>query len=272
MLESIVVTNEQGSSLTLPLQSYSEGYLIRNIEGLDPVKASLSSTNVAQMDGALFQHARRDPRNIVLTVGLITDYVTNNIRELRSELYRHLMPKGRVTLQFVFDDMETVTIDGVVESTETQQFAIDSEVSISVMCYSPDFVGITEKTASGSTVTTSSGTPLLIPYEGSTPTGIKFTMTMPRALSGFIIYVNNSYGGSSAFSVDLQLASGSKLDISTLVGQKSLILNNADSVLYGVPADAVWPLLTPGDNVIKVVTAGAAIPYTIKYRSLFGGL
>jgi hypothetical protein len=50
MLTMVTVQNPSGT-LFLPLTDASQGYVVKDIQGLDPVKASLASSTMAQMDG-----------------------------------------------------------------------------------------------------------------------------------------------------------------------------------------------------------------------------
>ena len=100
----------------LPLLDSSGGYSVKDIQGLDPGKASLVSTMLAQMDGGQLHNARRDPRNITMKLGIESDYLTNSVAGLRSGLYDFFMPKQSATLGFYFDDvltaLTTVTVMG----------------------------------------------------------------------------------------------------------------------------------------------------------------
>ena len=44
------------------------------------------------------------------------------------------------------------------------------------------------------------------------------------------------------------------------------------SVLYGVPASAVWGVLYPGSNTIRVKHTGTAFDYSLSYFPRYGGI
>jgi hypothetical protein len=86
----VEVTNTQGQTLVLPLEAYNDGYLLSEIEGLDPVKATLVSSSFANLDGEQQQSARREARNIVLHLDLLMGYGIP-ISALRRNLYIFFM-------------------------------------------------------------------------------------------------------------------------------------------------------------------------------------
>src|SRR5450756_1275481 len=92
MLTMVEITNQRNGTLQLPLLDASAGYVVRDVEGLSPVKATLTSSSMAQEDGAQPQNATRTTRNILLKIGLEPDYVTNDVQSLRSDLYDYFMP------------------------------------------------------------------------------------------------------------------------------------------------------------------------------------
>src|SRR5437868_144697 len=98
LLKALAVTNSRGSVLSLPLEDPSEGYIVREIKGLDPVKATLVSSSFANNDGEQFHSARRESRNIVVTLDLEPDYAVRGVKELRDQLLNFFMPKTAADL------------------------------------------------------------------------------------------------------------------------------------------------------------------------------
>lgn len=273
MLTTVEVRNEQGSVLTLPLRDVSAGYLIKEIEGLNPVKATIVSSDFALMDGARYQSSRREPRNIVMKLGFAPDYVLGTVQELRSRLYGYFMPKSSVNLSFLTNNNPTVDIPGRIESFETALFTQDPEVIVSIMCFNPDFFEPDPVIVAGSTV--SDGTLMVIDYLGSVETGIIFRMAVDRVLTEFTLYSSLPDGSLSTFEFAAALTTGDALTLNMLPGSKAASLMRAgvsSSVLYGVAPFANWIKLYPGVNNIRVYSGGAAVPFTIEYTNKFGGL
>lgn len=153
MLTGINMYNELGSHvLTLPVfnASPSSRYLVKDVKGLDPVKAELSTGTIANLDGVQLMSSRVGARNIVMTIGYNPNYVVGEtVASLRRELYEQFPPKGGVRMRFSSDDFETVKIDGFVESHETVLFSRDPEVQISIICPSPYFSALSSATHRG---------------------------------------------------------------------------------------------------------------------------
>jgi len=273
MLTKVEVITPQGTILPLPLQDISGGVLVKKIDGLDPVKATIVSSPFAQIDGTQYQSARRENRNMVLTVGLAPDYASTDVRTLRNYLYQFLMPKTTVTFKFYFDDVFYASIQGMVESCESALFSKDPEVNVSILCFKPDFVAPSSVVVSGHTVADT--TEQVISYPGSTETGFLFKLSVNRTLVEFMLYARRPGGDTYSMEFAAPLAAGDLLEISTVVGNKYAYLTRAgtrNSILYGVSPVSSWMPLFPGENDIRVLTTGAAIPYTIEYTAKYGGL
>ncbi len=273
MLSQVEVLSDQGTTLILPVGEDSNGYYVKDIDGIDPVSASLSSSAFGQLDGEVEQGARREKRNIILTVGLEPDYITRTVSQMRRELYTYFMPKSKVRLRFVSDDLETVSIQGTVEDMDAPPFTSDPQAVVSIVCYKPDFLSINETTLPGSS--TSSAVDTVLNYPGSVDAGFLFQLNPNRSIAGFVI--NQTLPNSSQRTLEFQypMVSGDILRLSTVAGNKFATLTRSStlkSVVGGVSPQADWLQLAPGSNKLRVSIAGAAIPFSIKYTSRYGGL
>jgi len=272
-LTRVEAVSPQGTLLNLPLDDSPSGYLIDSIEGLEPVKATISSISFAQSDGSSFQSARREERNIKLRIILEPDWGVETVRDLRRHLYTYFMPKGKVDLRFYSDDAETVWISGRVESFETPLFSADPAVDISIICFDPDFFEPVPVAFSGNTTDTTVTT--TVDYLGSVETGLLFTLNVDRALSEFTIYLQEPGGDLRQLDFEGSLLAGDVLRISTVPGDKYARLTRASvetSFLYGVSPQSTWLELQPGENLIRVYATGLPIPYDVEYVRKYGGL
>lgn len=274
MLTKVEVKPGQGTLLTLPLGDASGGYVIKDIDGLDPVKATFVSSNNAQLPGATFQSSSRETRNIVMKVGLEPDFGVTTVKKLRTNLYGFLMPETPVELHLYDDEGLVVNINGRVESFETPLFVKEPEVNISIVCFDPDFVEPNPILMSG--MSTSGSTETLIPYKGTVDSGVQFYLNLNRPLTTFTIYHRAPDNVIQALEFSASLISGDVLYISTVNGDKGAKLTRAgssSSLLYGVSSQSVWVQLKKnGDNYIRVSASGAGIPFDLKYVNRYGGL
>ena len=273
MLNMVDVTNEANATLSLPLEDIGNGYRIKSIDGLDPTKATIVTSSLANMDGDKYQSSRREKRNIVIKLGFDTSM---NVRNLRNGLYPFFMTKTNVRLRFYSDedDMFFVEIYGRVESFESPLFARDPEATISIVCANPDFYEPEPVAWHGDT--TPFSTQMLVTYLGSIETGIRMTMNVDRALPAITLHHRTTVDGvQNDLVFNKALIAGDVLNISTVPGDKGATLTRAgveSSVLYGITPASDWTTLFPGNNYIRISSGGAPIPYTIEYTNKYGGL
>jgi hypothetical protein len=256
----------------LPIYDPSEGIYVKDIDGLDPVKAVLVSSSFATVDGAQYQSSRRETRDIMMKLGMELGYGLD-IRSIRQRLYSFFMPKTNARLRFFVEGVDPVDIYGRIESMESALFAQDPEAFITLRCFDPDFFDPTPTIINQSTVSTTTEFP--VNYDGTVETGIKLVMTTPRALSSLDIYHRAPDGTLRNLSFVASLLTSDKLTISTVSGAKGAVRTRAGSdasVLYGISPYSYWVNLFPGLNYLRVVATGAAIPFTIEYTTKYGGL
>ena len=272
MLYKVDIINSKGETLGLPLGDYSNGYLVKLIDGLDPVDANIVSSGFAGIDGEQHQASRREARYIPMKLGL-KQGAAGTTSVLRSKLMNFFMPKALIRLRFFRDDGPDVDIDAVVEKFNCPLFVKEPEASINLKCHKPDFY---MPDLQGSANHTTSGTDEhYIDYNGSVETGFEFRMTVDRAISQFTIFQRSGEQSINRLIFAEPLIAGDVLTISTVAGDKRATLTRAgseSSLLFGVSPDSQWLNLFPGPNYIRVYAEGAAIPYTITYYSKVGGL
>lgn len=274
MLTKVEALTPQGQTLTLSLMDPSNGFIVEEIEGLDPVKATIVTSPQALLDGVQYQASRREMRNIVLRVGLDPDYASTTVRELRSTLYRYFMPKSMVELKFFLDDVHFVSISARVESCESPMFTAEPLVNVSLLCPDPDFAVPVATQIEGATSSTVVETGIL--YPGTSETGILLRLFVDRTISQFTVY-NRPQGAADFQMMEFAapLVAGDEVEISTVAGNKSALLHRGGSaipIMYGVSPSAAWVNLFPGQNWFRVTAEGAPIPYTIEYTAKYGGL
>lgn len=273
MLDSLTVVNAQGDTLELPLWETDSGFTVKDISGLDPVKATIVTSNFAQIDGDQYQNSHREKRNPVIKLGLSKNHPTKDVRALRKELYNFFMPKRPVSMIFGDSSGINYLITGRIESFESPLFTKDPEATISVLCFDPDFY-LPEKTIiSGNTVSTT--TEMSIDYQGDIETGIEFQLNLNRTCAGVILYQTAGNNYIRTIEITYDFLSGDILKVDTIAGQKKITVNRAGteySILYARSTASSWITLQPGENGFRAYAEGAAIPYTVSYKTKFGGL
>ena len=273
MLTKVEARDRLGALLAFQLDDVSNGFVVKEIEGLDPVKATITSSSFALLDGAQFQSAKREPRNIKITLGLEPNYTFDTVRDLRNRIYGFFMPKVEVNLRFYDSDDLVVDIWGRVETCDSPLFVKEPEIVISIMCFSPDFID--QESVEISDDTTDDENEFLISYQGTVETGIIFTLHVDRTIGDFTIYHRPPDGTIRSFQFSELLFDTDVVRISTIQGDKSATLTRSgvdSSILRAVPPQSSWIQLMPGPNYIRVYVEGASIPFELAYTPRYGGL
>ena len=241
MLTMVEVINDQGDNLALPIEGVTDGFIVESIQGLDPVKASVSSSPLAQMSGERHQASRRGIRNIVMKINLDPDYVVTTVQDLRNLLYSYFMPASDVELQFYLNGVKTAYILGHVESFDTPLFAKESQVTISILCFDPDFLAI-ESTTIVQTIEKQGE--VSINYLGTVPTGLRMELSFAPGGPGFTITNQVANGSRQTFEFSGAIGFAQMIEVDTSPGGKKAILHTsgvASSMLYGVSPESRWP-------------------------------
>ena len=144
MLKKITITNFQGESMDYLIEGVEQdnpsGLIITKIDGLGPAKANINMTNIVTNDGGLFNSARLNNRNIVITALYTHKY---SIEQARLLTYKYFPIKSKVTI-VVETDYRKAQTTGYVESNEPFIFEEESYCQISIQCEDPYFVDVSE--------------------------------------------------------------------------------------------------------------------------------
>ena len=113
-------------------------YQIISIIGLNPPNAQINTSTIVGLDGAVYNSAKLETRNIVITVKINGDVERN-----RLELYQYFRTKEWCRFYYT-NESRNVYIDGYVESVECDLFSNDEQAQISIICPYPYFSDLTE--------------------------------------------------------------------------------------------------------------------------------
>ena len=283
MIRSVTVTNYLGDSKVLELANPEpSGFVIASIEGLGPVKSNINTTDLASNDGALYNSARLETRNIVFDIVFLEHSTIEDTRQLT---YKYFPIKKPVTLVFKVDNREAMTL-GYVESNEPTIFSEREGCQISIICPDPYFYSTGE---GGTTVTVFSGVqpnfqfpwsnesleiPLIemgiienlkertIYYTGDSETGVVIQIHAIGRADNITIY---NTGTRETFTIDTDrlqaltgygIVAGDDIEISTLRGKKRItLLRNGiqTNILNCIDKNSSWFQLAKGDNVFTYI-------------------
>lgn len=271
-------TLQIANELTFDTDGFIEADFVQvtNVDGLDPVKASIDIVSSGNVDGAISLDSQVPTRNIVMTLRPNPDWINWTYETLREVIYSYFMPKTLVKLIFDSDEIGVlVEILGTVESCEANPFTKDPEYIVSIVCPDPYFVTVDPVTVTGTVITqanwgTSKNT---ITLNGNVPIGIQVKLG-----SGFEneIYIQAGNPGSSNFHVITTVAGifqmGS-IPLHKYIRGISSANGSFENLLAYLQLGSKWPVFYPGDNSFAVMGDWSeGNPWELKYYPKYGGL
>lgn len=280
MIKSVTITNYLGESVKIELSDGDpeHGLIIKNITGLGPPKANISMTDLATMDGALFNSARVEKRNIVIQMFFS---FAPTVEDSRQRTYKYFPIKKPLKFLIETDNRIVETI-GIVETNEPDIFSKDESNQISLVCDDPYFYSAGEN---GTNVTVFFGIeplfefvfsnesltePLLefgsienetektVYYDGDSEIGIVITIHALGAAGNITIY---NTGTREVMKIDVSkiealtgsgIVAGDDIIISTIRGSKKIeLLRNGfyTNILNALDKNSDWFQLAKGENI-----------------------
>lgn len=273
MLYKVEARNVQGELLSLEFVDVSDGIVVNDILGLDPVKATLTSSKNAKQAGSQLQNKTRENRNLILKLDLEPDYITQSVEDVRDLLYQFFMPENDVDLRLFRESGLTVDISGTIEDFDSDLFVAEPKAAITIVCMNPDFVDISPVELSGTSTSTSTET--LVVYPGTIHVGFVFTLNIDRVLTDFTIYHRPPDNVVRSMDIVGSFLAGDILTISTIENDKYIKLVRGGTetfIAYAVSPQATWHQLIRGNNYVRVYAEGADIPYDLTYTARYGGM
>ena len=269
-----------------PTLSLSEGgrpetdlIQVRNITGLDPVKASVNTTPYGAVDGESYVGSSIPKRNIVLTLRPNPDWNDWSYEALRRLLYSYFMPKRETQLVFLSDDMIPVEISGIVEGVEVNMFSKDPELQVSIVCPDPYFTAVDPTVVTGQALRPdapiSAYTP--IEYGGTIETGIQvkvFKVSGPDTSHVGVAIDEWPYLGVTTTVDATKYFEMSSMPMRKYVQTVELGTGIITNLLNAVSIEggSDWPIFQPGENNFAVITTQGVQDWELTYFERFGGL
>lgn len=245
---------------------------IRDINGLEPVKATVNTTPFGSIDGADHAGSTIAGRNIVLTVATNPDWNIWTHESLRRLVYAYFIPKRLTRLVFESDELIPLEIYGIVESVTPNMFSKDPEIIVSIICPDPHFTALEPVIVTGV-----SGVEEIIDYNGDVEAGIYIKVLSSGAPDPSAIAIQVGEEGASYFSVAAGVSASMYFELSSVPRKK--FVQNVDtgsgvitSRLSMVSEGFIWPTLQPGENEFSVFTNAGTQDWELTYYERYGGL
>lgn len=282
---------------------HESGFYVVGITGLDPPKADINKTRRAGSDGSVYNSARVESRNIVISLVYCTDNKDKlGVERLRHRTYEYFPIKRQVTLYFVTDHRRA-SISGYVESNEVGLFSKMEGSQISIICNDPWF---TSEDSGLTNISLSNVEPLFkfpvkftpydgtiefsekkktvtgtIPYYGDLETGITMTVKCVSA-TGDIALSNDSSEESMLISTQVVndltgsvISAGDRIVITTYTGRKSARLyrgSTAYNIIAAINKTSKWIKLYSGTNRLSATPLTGNVEVYIDLVVLYEGI
>lgn len=266
--------------------THNKNYIVAKVEGLNPPKAQINTSNIAGMDGALFNSAKVETRNIVLTV-----LPQSPVEKNRLALYKYSQVKQWCKIYYS-NGAVSVQIEGYVEAIEGSLFDRPQSFQISIVCPQPYFESLHEIYNDISSLVANFEFPFAIEKEGiefsyinhdalatvtnvgDTETGILIYITARGQVKNPIIYGNNT-GGS--MKLNITLADRDQVIINTNSGERSVKLISGvteTNIIDKLQSGAEWFVLSPGENIFTYDADEGAdlMSIVFRHRTKYGGV
>lgn len=127
---NITIENAYGDSITF---NNGGAFTITEIQGLNPPDATINTSEIALMDGAKYNSAKVNMRQINIAFAIEYQAAMNRIN-----VYKVLKSKQAVRLYYV-GDYRNVFIDGYIQSIDIAYFEMKQIVTCSILCPAPYF-------------------------------------------------------------------------------------------------------------------------------------
>ena len=281
------IENSRGD--TFQLTGKEAIYQILNIEGLNPPPAQVNTTNIAGMDGAKFNSAKLQTRNLVITVK-----INGNAEVNRINLYKYFPTKEQVTFYYS-NGSRNVFIKGYVNTCEVNPFSQDEQMQISIICPQPYFKDIDEIIADISNVTALFVFPFSINVDEPIPfssyelnkvtnvynaadvkTGVIIQIDVLHSVNDILI--RNTDTGDT-FEINNEFQAGDRITVNTNSGEKGIqLLRNGviSNIFSSIVAGSTFLQLESGDNPLGYQVDGGDndqyVYITFSFYSMYRGV
>ena len=216
-------------------------YALTSVDGILPPKANVNTAALATKDGSVFNSARLNNRNVVLTV-----YPLGAIETNRMALYSFFKAKKPVRL-YLATKSRSAYVDGWVESVSGSLFDQKEKLQVSVICPDPWLKAVTPVVQAFDALTHAA----TVTNNSDDETGFVCEFTASGAVTNLTL--TNATNGQS-LTLTYELVSGDKVILNTQRGEKSirLIRGGAETnLLNHVNVSSDWIALAIGANAMS---------------------
>lgn len=255
---TLIAENKYGEQLEI---TNNPRYVITDIDGLYPPEGVINTTQVANMDGSVFNSSRINDRVITITMAINGPAEANRLL-----LYRYFKTKYPVRLYYE-NGVRDVYIDGYVSKFSVEYFEKKQTAQIEISCPMTLFRAVKESVTEFANIENMFVFPFAIEAAGIPFSEIalgeqKTIINGGDVETGVVIHLNalgtvlnpKIYNADTGdrMTLSIEMRAGDEITINTRKKEKSITLlrDGVQTNIVGkLDAGSTWFNLIPGDNV-----------------------
>lgn len=255
---TLIAENKYGEQLEI---TNNPRYVITDIDGLYPPEGVINTTQVANMDGSVFNSSHINDRVITITMAINGPAEANRLL-----LYRYFKTKYPVRLYYK-NGVRDVYIDGYVSKFSVEYFEKKQTAQIEISCPMTLFRAVKESVTEFANIENKFVFPFAIEVAGIPFSEIalgeqKTIINGGDVETGVIIKLNAlgtvlnpkiyNVDTSDRMTLSVEMQAGDEITINTRKKEKSITLlrDGVQTNIVGkLDAGSTWFNLIPGDNI-----------------------
>ena len=250
---TLIAENKYGEQLEI---TNNPRYVITDIDGLYPPEGVINTTQVANMDGSVFNSSHINDRVITITMAINGPAEANRLL-----LYRYFKTKYPVRFYYK-NGVRDVYIDGYVSKFSVEYFEKKQTAQIEISCPMTLFRAVKESVTEFANIENMFVFPFAIEVAGIPFSEIalgeqKTIINGGDVETGVIIKLNAlgtvyNVDTSDRMTLSVEMQAGDEITINTRKKEKSITLlrDGVQTNIVGkLDAGSTWFNLIPGDNI-----------------------
>lgn len=256
---SVMLEDKHGNQLTFEQNS---PFTITEIQGLNPPDATINTSQIVLMDGAKFNSAKVNMREIMLAFAIEYSASYN-----RDQMYKVLKTKQWIKFYYT-GDYRNLFIEGYIQSIDIAYFEMKQIVTCTILCPSPYFNEAQEMVNELDAIISAfhfpffstaepqlvmgyydEATNITVVNDGEVECGMIIELYARNAISNPKVY---NYITQNFIGLNYSMIAGDLITIDTRQGNKSITLlrNGVKTNIFNyLMKNSTWLQLDTGDNV-----------------------
>lgn len=268
------------------LLTENPNFELANVDGITTASVDISSSTVATIDGDFVNNMRTIPRGIVLDLAI----EGADVETKKRYILKYVKPKQTARLRMTQDYRETV-IEGVIESIDMPRFTKSALIQITMYCSQPyweDAEYIVQEISEIIDLhyfTDYQNDMLYFPEEGivmgeydanrtkvffndgDVSIGMVIDVIALGTVKNPVLYSSDG----KYLGVNIEMASGDEVVISTVKGKKTIYLNG-QNIIDKIMAGSTWLQMDVGENEFTIDSEDGTernMYFTLSYKQRY---